>query len=412
MSAEPTYLEKLESYLIDEFHVGLLRVMEGIWSDIGHGDWYCHLEFFKSLSAQYEHVMRLRDKPLQLKIYLEHLNFSKRPGSQGGLAKEFARSWLPIYRQRIFLLNALHLILGERAADGENLNLAISVVRDLLHQHILTVFSFLENDFETGSFAAVHNRIEPFIETRDKAAFLIKAMTTLLQQHGFALDEVDGWHKQRILFRQHALEARFDEAFKDWETQRFFNCLHLEIERLLDLTYLENLSHSRSQSLDALTAVADRRSFNDEIKRWITRLEADGRPFVCAMIDLDYFKRINDDHGHLVGDFVLKCAAEFLQSNVSSTDFIARYGGEEFVVLLENTDLLQAKTKMDDVLSKLAASTFEYPVQEQKLRLAITASCGLAECGRGDNQSELIGRADKAVYEAKSRGRNQVVTSR
>ena len=200
--------------------------------------------------------MRLRDKPLQLKIYLESLNFSQQPGSQGGLAKDFARSWMPIYRQRIFLYNALYLLLKNRAPAGENLSLILSVVRDALHQHVLTVFSFQENEFETGEFAALRSRIEPFIETRDKVNFLVRKMADSLQRYGFVPDEVDGWNKQRILFRTHAQEARLREAFKDWETQRFFNNFHLEIERLLGLVYLESLSHSRSQSTGDLAGHA------------------------------------------------------------------------------------------------------------------------------------------------------------
>lgn len=258
MSTEPTYLEKLEGYLIDEFHVGLLRVTEGLWGDVLHGDWYCQLEFFRSFRAQIDQVMRLRDKPLQLKSYLEHLNFSGQYGSQGGGSKEFARSWMPIYRQRIFILNALYLLLRDRAAGGENLGLVLSGIRDVLHQHILTVFAFLENEFETGEFTALRNQMEPFIETLDKATFLAGEMAKLLRRYGFAPDEVDGWNKQRILFRKHALETRFNEAFKDWGTQRFFNTLHLEIERLLGLVYLENLSHWRGQLPDALLDAAHR----------------------------------------------------------------------------------------------------------------------------------------------------------
>lgn len=250
MGAEPTYLERLEGYVTDEFHVGLHRVLEGMWGEVLHGDWRNHLEFFKSFRAQVEHVVRLRNKPLQLKIYLENLNFSEHHGIQGGLAKKFAESWMPIYRQRIFLLNALYLLFRDRAAGGENLSLVLSVIRDVLHQHILTVFAFLENEFETGAFTALRSRIAPFVETRDKVTFLIKAMAELLEQYGFAPDEVNGWNKQRILFRTHALQPRFDEAFKDWPTQRFFNSLHLEIERLLDLTYLESLNHSRDQLPD------------------------------------------------------------------------------------------------------------------------------------------------------------------
>jgi hypothetical protein len=270
MSREPTYLERLEGYMTDEFHVGLLRVMEGLWSEVLHGEWRNPLEFFKSFRAQIDHVLRLRSKPLQLKIYLESLNFSDHHGIQGGLAKKFAESWMPIYRQRIFLLNALYILLKDRAAGGENTSLVLSVIRDVLHQHILTVFAFLEDEFETGGFTTLRSRIEPFVETRDKTTFLVGAMAELLQQYGFAADEVNGWNKQRILFRQHALKPRFDEAFKDWPTQRFFNNLHLEIERLLGLVYLEGLNHSHVQPADAPTD-ADGRSISSEVKPTIEK---------------------------------------------------------------------------------------------------------------------------------------------
>lgn len=386
--------------------------MEGIWSEVLHGDWYCDLEVFKSLRVQRGEVVRLKDQPIRLRLYLEHLNFSHQQGSQGGLAKGFAQSWMPIYRQRIFFLNALYLLLINKADDSENLRLAIPVVKDALHRHILIVFNFLEIDFETGGFAALHDRLEPFTEMPDKVAFLLQEMTTSLQQYGFTLDEVDNWHKQRILFRTHALGARLNEAFKEWKTQRFFNGFHLEIERLIGLSYLGSLSHARSHTLDAVMGVPNRASFDNEIERWIKRFRADGHPFVCGMLDLDHFKAINDKHGHAIGDFALKCAAQFFQSNLSSTDFIARYGGEEFVVLFEDTNLLQVKAKMDNVILKLANTTFDYLEGEQKLQLNITASCGLAECEKNESQIELFNRADKAMYEAKALGRNRVVTSK
>lgn len=258
MSREPTYLETLEGYMADEFHVGLLRVLEGMWGEVLHGDWRNPLDFFKSFRAQIDHVLRLRGKPLQLKIYLEHLNFSEDYGMQGGASKEFVKSWMPIYRQRIFILHALHLLLKDRAARGENLSLVLSVIKDVLHDHVLTVFAFLETETETGEFTALRNQIEPFTETRDKAAYLVNAIATLLQQYDFARDEVAGWHRQRLLFRKYALQPRFDEAFKDWPTQRFFNMFYQEIERLHDLIYLEGLSHSHAEFTDALTNASGR----------------------------------------------------------------------------------------------------------------------------------------------------------
>src|SRR4051812_1596429 len=164
-------------------------------------------------------------------------------------------------------------------------------------------------------------------------------------------------------------------------------------------------------SLDALTGVANRRSFDDEIKCWPARYRTGSQTFALAMLDIDNFKLFNDTYGHQVGDFVLKSAADFIKGNVRSTDFVARYGGEEFAILLADINLRQAEAKMTGLLSKIAASTFEYQIGGQKQQLRFTASCGLAECGALENQWELMMRADGALYEAKKRGKNQVVTT-
>jgi len=124
MSAEPIYLEKLDSYLVDQFHHGLLEVTGGLWGDVLHGHWYCHLDFFKSLRSHYDQVIDLRDMPRQLQSHLEYLNFSGRPGSTGGLGKEFAQSWIPIWRQRIFFLTVVGLLLKHRVTEDENLGVA------------------------------------------------------------------------------------------------------------------------------------------------------------------------------------------------------------------------------------------------------------------------------------------------
>ena len=105
-------------------------------------------------------------------------------------------------------------------------------------------------------------------------------------------------------------------------------------------------SHSRGHSLDGLTGVPERKSFDDEVQRWMTRFKTDQAPFVCGMIDLDDFKKVNDTYGHQTGDFVLKEAAAFLKANIGPTDFIARYGGEEFVILLASLNLRQAAEKI------------------------------------------------------------------
>src|SRR5205814_5630332 len=133
MDIEPLYIEKVDSYLTDQFHQGLMEVTEGLWGDVMNGVWYCHLEFFKSLYSQYDQIVELRSKPSQLRGYLEHLNFSGHPGLEGGLKTEFVQSWMPIWRQRVFFLNAVYLILKHRVAENPELGLVLSNLKQFLH---------------------------------------------------------------------------------------------------------------------------------------------------------------------------------------------------------------------------------------------------------------------------------------
>lgn len=190
----------------------------------------------------------------------------------------------------------------------------------------------------------------------------------------------------------------------------FFSSLHSEIDRLTSLIYLEGLSHSSGHTLDALTGAADRRSFEDEIVRWITQSKTEGRPFVLAMLDIDDFKVINDNpsYGHPGGDFALKSVAQFLKSEAGPNDFIARCGekGDEFAILLD-ASLDQAKQKLGDSLLRLQNEEFEYQIDGQKRPMRIAVSFGLAECGMQDTKEQLTRRADQEMYGAKKRRKKQ-----
>ena len=121
------------------------------------------------------------------------------------------------------------------------------------------------------------------------------------------------------------------------------------------------------------------------------------------VFDLDYFKRTNDEHGHLVGDQVLKDVASLIVDHVRKSDRVARYGGEEFVVLLENTSLATA----GKVAQKLCRLVKKTPLADGQIT-GLTLSAGVA-CTRGDcPPEELFERADRALYRAKDAGRDRV----
>jgi diguanylate cyclase (GGDEF)-like protein len=159
---------------------------------------------------------------------------------------------------------------------------------------------------------------------------------------------------------------------------------------------------------DPLTGLANRRRFFDELNNEIKRSERYGQPLACMMIDLDYFKNINDDYGHQFGDFVLQQVAQILKSESRALDIIARYGGEEFTVILPNTPSGDAA----NLAERLRAKIEEFKFTRGEIATNMTVSIGLASwCQDAPVSPEkLIARADSTLYEVKVSGRNAVLT--
>jgi diguanylate cyclase (GGDEF)-like protein len=128
-------------------------------------------------------------------------------------------------------------------------------------------------------------------------------------------------------------------------------------------------------------------------------------PFALAMMDLDDFKRVNDIHGHLVGDQVLVDVVRRIKAAMRDTDLLGRYGGEEFMLLLSGTDIKVASQVAERIRQRVA----DTPVQFEGTRIQMTISIGVVEASADDTLAGLINRADHCLYEAKGRGRNLVV---
>lgn len=420
MKAEPTYLEKVESYLVDEFHHGLERIMvETLWSDVRVGAWTDDLKFFKCLNTEYEYLIANQTKPLQIAMRVQNLNFSGQE-TVSGVAEEFFRSQLACNRQKILLLHSLRLMIENKDQDRTDLSMLVHAIRREIHQSLRLVFFSLKGNSDSNRVQDFIDRLDQFdwLEMNHVRMLLADYLSSWLERHGVERTQVDDVNKLRSFsltltrwFYYHPKKTpgppvlfEHGHIFRDWQKFGFFSSLHYEIDRLTSLVYLEGLSHSPGHSLDGLTGIPDRKSFNDQIQSWVIRIKTDQQPFVCGMIDLDNFKKVNDTYGHQTGDFVLKEAAAFLKATLSPTDFVARYGGEEFVILLANVKLGEADARIADAISRLGPLTFTY----QAIALRFTFSCGLAECLPSENVESLIGRADANLYEAKRRGKNQV----
>jgi diguanylate cyclase (GGDEF)-like protein len=154
---------------------------------------------------------------------------------------------------------------------------------------------------------------------------------------------------------------------------------------------------------DALTGHWNRRALDDLLKHQVELRATCDRPFSILMLDIDFFKKINDEFGHLVGDDVLRAFAQRLREFLRSGDFCARFGGEEFVVVLPDTDLVTAL----EVAERVRKGVAQYPLLNMP-RIQATVSIGVATMARGQSISELFAEADAAVYLAKNAGRNQV----
>jgi diguanylate cyclase len=174
-----------------------------------------------------------------------------------------------------------------------------------------------------------------------------------------------------------------------------------------------NLTQSKQEaSLDPLTRISNRRSFDDALDRWVGAHKENKKSFALALLDIDNFKTINDTHGHQVGDRVLYCAAQWLAKYVRSTDVLARYGGEEFVVMLADVTLPQAEAKFTELLANMSGCNYAYKKDNEECSVVFTASCGLAEFKIEETGEDLVRRADEALYVAKRTGKNRVVLAK
>lgn len=169
---------------------------------------------------------------------------------------------------------------------------------------------------------------------------------------------------------------------------------------------LETAQHAAT--LDALTGVLNRGGFDQAIAQWAARHSRYGKSFVLAFFDVDHFKKINDTHGHAVGDRVLLMWVNRLGTAIRTTDLLARYGGDEFVLLISDITLRDAEQRMAALIKAVSQTAFTYDDSQPDARITVTATCGLAEFDPGESVEEITSRADQALYDAKRAGRNCV----
>jgi len=176
---------------------------------------------------------------------------------------------------------------------------------------------------------------------------------------------------------------------------------HEEIERQKEVLYQLSIT-------DHLTGLYNRTYLNNFLLKEFARSKRYEQPFSCLLFDIDDFKVVNDTHGHLVGDGVLKQISEVGMALLREVDLFFRYGGEEFLIILPETPCADATVAAEKLCKHIAETDFTTPNGS----LHITISVGVSDnlIGNPQTETELINNADSALYEAKRDGKNQVVS--
>ena len=169
--------------------------------------------------------------------------------------------------------------------------------------------------------------------------------------------------------------------------------------------FREHLEEQRQKALiDPLTGLPNRAAWSERLDHEIAQWQQHGNTLLLAMLDLDHFKRINDNYGHLAGDKVLKIIASVLRKRLRGTDFIARFGGEEFVLLMPGTVPAVGAKLLENLRASIEACPFHFKNEP----VTITVSMGMTAFRPGEHSDLVLTRADQALYRAKNAGRNRV----
>jgi len=176
--------------------------------------------------------------------------------------------------------------------------------------------------------------------------------------------------------------------------------------------YTERLRDNVQMSIemaitDALTGLFNRRYMETHVGTLVEQATARGKPLTVLLLDIDYFKPINDSYGHDAGDDVLREFATRMKKSIRGIDLACRYGGEEFVVVMPETDMAVATVVAERLRRRIASEPF--PIQDGTGKVEVTISIGIAALRRGETAAAVLKRADQALYRAKRDGRNRVV---
>ncbi len=182
---------------------------------------------------------------------------------------------------------------------------------------------------------------------------------------------------------------------------------HARMKSMWDELQHKNILLEKLSINDELTRIYNYRYFTKKLKDDVKLAKRYKMELCCAILDIDFFKKVNDTYGHLAGDLVLKSVAQIITANIRDTDILARYGGEEFAIIMPQTFLINSMDVLKRIKDAVQSNIFTY----DSSLIRITVSIGVASLTthQPESKEELVRFADKALYKAKDSGRNRVL---
>ena len=347
------------------------------------------------------------------------------------LAKQLRQFWLKvelrggdkvkIQEGLVRLLRLLVENVGEMVEDEE-----------WLHGQIVTLHDIIANPIDKHVIADAERSLREAIikqgllskSLSDAKTTLKSLMTTFIDRLGSITESTGDYHHKIEGYSQqiaqsnnlNELSTLLDSIMQDTrvvqadtlrsheqliESRKQVNEAELKIQKLeKELSEVSELVHQ-----DQLTGALNRRGLDTAFEREATRTGRSQSPLCVALLDIDDFKRLNDTMGHQVGDQALIHLCEVITQALRPSDSVARYGGEEFVIILPDVGLAEAASTIERLQRELTKQFFMH----ENDRVLVTFSAGVALRGAEEPQDEVVGRADKAMYQAKRTGKNRVV---
>jgi len=321
------------------------------------------------------------------------------------------------------LINLLLLLTDNLAAlSGEDnwVQGQIAVVRDILAQP-LSMNRLYEAEVGFKEVVIKQGQLRHSLDETQEA---LKSMISLfIDRLGSMADTTGGYHDKIEVYADRIeatqgigdLKQLLDELMQDTRVMQLD--MARSREDLLAARAKAEAADGRVKELEAelraisekvredqLTGALNRRGFDEAFATEIARMERSGKPLCLALLDIDNFKKLNDQRGHQAGDDALIHLVQVIKDVLRPTDTIARYGGEEFVVLMPESVLSESANVMRRVQRELTKRFFLHNNE----RVLITFSAGVTRFIKGEDQEAAVERADQAMYEAKKSGKNQV----